>query len=103
MNTKRFYALALSALMTAYASAGQDSPPAAKVQSIGAPMAHPKAVHTVALSPDGQYAATGADSKVRLWDAKSGKLRLSASAKPFGPPLEHKAMVHAAVFSKDGR
>jgi hypothetical protein len=35
MNPQRFFALALSAFLTSYASAAQDSQPAGKVQWIG--------------------------------------------------------------------
>ncbi|MEQ1652374.1 MAG: hypothetical protein ABL897_07795, partial [Hyphomicrobium sp.] len=55
---------------------------------------HPDAVHGVALSADGKWAATGCtDHMLRLWDTTTGTLH--------GQPLEHDGGVYPIAFSPD--
>ncbi len=47
----------------------------AQKPELGIPVGHSDAVQTVALSPDGKYALSGArDKSIKLWEAASGKL-----------------------------
>jgi WD40 repeat protein len=67
---------------------------AASGQPLGEPWPHPRPVRAVALSPDGQLAASGCeDRKARLWQVDSGKLRRA---------LPHGGYVEAVAFSPDG-
>ena len=56
----------------------------------------PASVHTVAFSPDGRIlAAASADSTIKLWDPRSGKLLRVLKG--------HQFRVDSAAFSPDGR
>ena len=60
-----------------------------------APLPHAD-VLAVALSQDGRLAVTSSrDGSARVWDASTGR--------QVGAPLQHKGIVHAAVFSDDAR
>ncbi len=57
---------------------------------------HPGPIHAVAISPDGQLAATaGADNAIYLWRTATGE--------PIGGPFLHPDKVGAIAFSPDGR
>jgi WD40 repeat protein len=65
-------------------------------QPLGAPLAHPSAVWSVAFSPGGGTLLTGCqDGQARFFVAATGL--------PLGPPLPHGGTVGAVVFSRDGR
>ncbi len=62
----------------------------------GPVLMHPAAVHGIALSPDGIWAATGCyGNTAHVWDAATGKAG--------GEPLQHGGPVRAAVFSADSQ
>jgi len=66
----------------------------ATVTPLGPALVHPDAVHGVALSADGKWAATGcSDHMLRLWDTATGQLH--------GQPLEHDGGVYPIAFSPD--
>src|SRR5262249_41038446 len=57
----------------------------------------PAKVRAVAVSPDGQHVATGADDRyVRIWELKDGKLRL------LGALPQHPSPVATVSFSPAG-
>src|SRR6188474_2179851 len=58
------------------------------------PLVHPDAVHGVALSADGKWAATGcSDHFLRIWEVATGRLH--------GEPLTHDGGVYPIAFSPD--
>ena len=60
------------------------------------PLVHPAEIHGVALSADGQWAATGcADHFLRIWEIATGKLH--------GEPLAHDGGVYPVAFSPDSK
>ena len=67
-----------------------------QITPLVAPLVHPAAIHGVALSPDGRWAATGcSDHFLRIWEVTTGKLH--------GDPLAHEGEVYPVVFSPDSR
>lgn len=68
----------------------------AAFRPLGPAFTHPPAVGAVAVSEDGQLAATsGRDQEVRLWDVRSGKAT--------GIAIRHDSFVNALALSQDGR
>ena len=60
------------------------------------PLVHPDAVHGVALSADGKWAATGcSDHFLRIWEVATGQLH--------GEPLAHEGGVYPIAFSPDSQ
>jgi serine/threonine protein kinase/sugar lactone lactonase YvrE len=63
------------------------------------PEGHTKAVHCIAMSPDGKYVASGGnDSMVRLWERESGRL-----VRTMTKDREFTGSFDAVAFSPDGQ
>lgn len=84
---------ALHGLLTSSLFAQATTP---RVIELVPPLVHPAAIHGIALSADGRFAATGcSDHFLRIWDVATGKLH--------GEPLKHDGEVYPVAFSPDSR